>query len=208
MTAVRDSRMDSVKGLLILLVVLGHFLTHNTHPTLVSKICADFIYSFHMPLFVFISGYFSLHFDDKKRFWKGILRIFETYAFFQIIKAVRFKYSLAWFFIMPAPMLWYLFALMLWRIIYYALSNMKCCGKHLNMVLLITTLLLSIGVGFIPSVGRILALSRFFVFAPWFVLGIMMQGKNLFDECDKMSNIWAWGILSATLIFNGSVEKS
>lgn len=50
----RISYIDQLKGIAILLVVLGHVIGYNN--------CEDsflwrFIYSFHMPLFMFISGY-------------------------------------------------------------------------------------------------------------------------------------------------------
>lgn len=50
----RISYIDQLKGIAILLVVLGHIIGYNK--------CEDsflwrFIYSFHMPLFMFISGY-------------------------------------------------------------------------------------------------------------------------------------------------------
>lgn len=47
----RDETFDVLKGLGILLVIIGHLpgLHHNIH---------NFIYSFHMPLFFIVSGYF------------------------------------------------------------------------------------------------------------------------------------------------------
>lgn len=54
MNDLRISYIDQLKGIAILLVVLGHVIGYNN--------CEDsflwrFIYSFHMPLFMFISGY-------------------------------------------------------------------------------------------------------------------------------------------------------
>lgn len=55
----RDPRIDIAKGILIILVVLGHCfqllgLDDNAHLDLLSH---KFIYSFHMPAFMLISGY-------------------------------------------------------------------------------------------------------------------------------------------------------
>lgn len=58
---IRDESFDFIKGFLIFLVVWGHviqfFYTGNSleNPILI------WIYSFHMPLFIFISGYFALY---------------------------------------------------------------------------------------------------------------------------------------------------
>lgn len=59
MGKVRDARFDTLKGVLILTVVFGHFFTHDASHGVVSESLANFIYSFHMPLFVFVSGYFT-----------------------------------------------------------------------------------------------------------------------------------------------------
>ena len=51
---------DTMKGILIILVVLGHFLwdfTTPEHPGI--QFFIVILYFFHMPAFVFISGYFS-----------------------------------------------------------------------------------------------------------------------------------------------------
>ena len=50
--------IDNLKGFLIILVVLGHCI-QNFMPNYESNILFRFIYSFHMPLFIFVSGYVS-----------------------------------------------------------------------------------------------------------------------------------------------------
>jgi len=49
----RDPAFDFVKGVLIYLVVYGHVLPND--------VALNIIYSFHMPLFIFLSGYFATH---------------------------------------------------------------------------------------------------------------------------------------------------
>ena len=59
----RDARLDGLKFVLIFLVVLGH-LSYNDYGLGLTKM----IYSFHMPVFVFLSGYFtSLNADRAKQ---------------------------------------------------------------------------------------------------------------------------------------------
>lgn len=48
--------IDYAKGLAILLVVIGHLLQYNLVGTS-AKDLFDMIYSFHMPLFMLLSGY-------------------------------------------------------------------------------------------------------------------------------------------------------
>lgn len=50
--------LDNIKGLLIILVVIGHAIQYCL-PTYEMNIAFRFIYSFHMPLFFFVSGYLA-----------------------------------------------------------------------------------------------------------------------------------------------------
>lgn len=54
MNDLRISYIDQLKGIAILLVVLGHVIGYNNCE---NSFLWRFIYSFHMPLFMFISGY-------------------------------------------------------------------------------------------------------------------------------------------------------
>ena len=82
MNDLRISYIDQLKGIAILLVVLGHVIGYNN--------CEDsflwrFIYSFHMPLFMFISGYVAQMTFRIERFgWN------ETISF--LIKKLRTCY--------------------------------------------------------------------------------------------------------------------
>ena len=64
----RSSFWDNYKGILIILVVFGHFI-YESAVALSGSFANDlfkFIYAFHMPAFVFCSGYFSLY--SKQQF--------------------------------------------------------------------------------------------------------------------------------------------
>ena len=77
MVAARDVRIDNAKGALIVLVVMGHFLLPIAN-TWFNTGCLYLIYSFHMPCFVFLSGYLS----------KGIYRGKGTYRWDRLGKLV------------------------------------------------------------------------------------------------------------------------
>lgn len=55
----RDLRFDTLKGFLILSVVFGHFFLYDATHEGLSEVMVNFFYSFHMPLFVFVSGFFT-----------------------------------------------------------------------------------------------------------------------------------------------------
>lgn len=71
----RFEYIDVLKGFAIFLVVMGHFLAwnfpENIEPTFGQSFVYRLIYSFHMPLFFFLSGYLI---DQKKNDW--------TFSFF------------------------------------------------------------------------------------------------------------------------------
>lgn len=53
---VRNYQIDSIRGFAILLVVIGHVIQKN-YVDFDNNTIFKYIYSFHMPLFMFISGY-------------------------------------------------------------------------------------------------------------------------------------------------------
>ena len=53
----RINYIDYMRGIAIILVVMGHLIQFNGFPT--SNPVFEFIYSFHMPLFFAISGYIT-----------------------------------------------------------------------------------------------------------------------------------------------------
>lgn len=53
----RDRRADALKGFAILLVVVGHAIQVPYRYGIGDNLAFRFIYSFHMPLFMFLSGY-------------------------------------------------------------------------------------------------------------------------------------------------------
>ncbi len=57
----RDLSFDFIKGILILLVVYGHTIPRFSGVTIHDRLDTVIIYTFHMPLFIFISGYFATH---------------------------------------------------------------------------------------------------------------------------------------------------
>lgn len=63
----RDKYWDTLKFALIFLVVYGHVIGNIVIDTCFTRAMFNFIYTFHMPLFIFVSGRFS-HYTDKNRY--------------------------------------------------------------------------------------------------------------------------------------------
>ena len=71
----RDVTVDVMKGVGILLMLVGHW--HG-----MSQWAHQFIYSFHMPLFFLVAGYFSKQMTDwAKSLKKNALRLLLPFVF-------------------------------------------------------------------------------------------------------------------------------
>ena len=73
----RDYRIDGIKWLLIVLVTFGHVIEPALSNPIANKLYS-IIYIFHMPLFVFISGYYANVKDKEKLISKGFM-LLETF---------------------------------------------------------------------------------------------------------------------------------
>lgn len=198
MGKVRDVRFDTLKGILILCVLYRHFIQRDMSVDVASISSANFVHLFTMPLFVYISGCFTRHVDNIKKYWIGILGIFETYIVFQLIKGLLYHYSIYELIAVPAPMMWYMLALIYWKALYFVLCRFNV---KVNGWIVLFFVVLSLAAGFLPFIGREFAISRFIYFAPWFFLGIITQKVNIIDEIrQRVSKLTSWTVLAFALI--------
>lgn len=109
------------------------------------------IYIFHMPLFIFISGYFSRK-KKKAELPASIWKLLEPLIVFQaltllprfIVKGFSFSAILT-----PWYVLWYLLSLIYWRLLIQIIPDRILNNTKL---ILIVTFCVSILAGFLPSV--------------------------------------------------------
>ncbi len=191
----RDSRIDALKGVLILLVVLGHCIGHDTSFR-VNMTAYNYIYLFHMPLFVFMSGYFTRM--ESGHFWNRVLSFIYIYFFWQVVKSVYLRRSLIYMIALPAPMMWYLLSLTIWCVLYWFTQKIK--HKIAPTVIIAVCIAIALIAGFIPRVGSPFALSRTLVFAPFFFLGVSLQNVNFVEICNKIPYWVAWLVLLAAFV--------
>ena len=78
----RNAYFDNMKALLIFLVVLGHVLSNFAGDDSVGEWIYLVIFSFHMPAFLFVTGYFARS-DPKKVI--GQLLILYLIMYFLVI---------------------------------------------------------------------------------------------------------------------------
>lgn len=198
MTTSRNDKIDSVKYWLIVLVIICHVFSQpqfaSTHWC---KAVWEWTLLFIMPLFVFISGYFSRKKDNKHFItscWKNIEPLVLSQIVIRCFEYVTMgTFSLRNIFT-PWWVLWYLLSLFYWRFLLQIIPN-----KILNntKLIIISTFVISLGAGFLPF-DRFLSLQRTFAFMPFFFLGYSFRGKNLF--IDVKYRKWCLLFLFATMI--------
>lgn len=177
----RDSYFDSVKGLLIILVVLGHLIEENIYSIPLSKGIFNFIYSFHMPLFVFVSGYFTSKSGLTKKNVASLLNIFIVFVFFDLVHRITEIYNGSFAFgdlIIPSWTMWYLWCLILWRLIVYLMRS------FINVWFIPLSFLVGLFAGFI-NVNYEFSLQRFLTFLPFFISGYVLSQKEFIPFVKK-----------------------
>lgn len=189
----RNYYYDNIKGFLIILVVFGHCFFYSQEIPAI-KAVSDFIYMFHMPAFVFVSGYFGK--SENARSSKSIIKLIFLYVVFNSIVGYILGSQA---FLTPANSFWYLLALITWRMTADKVSKLKEA-----MLILFT---ISIFAGFFPSINNTMALSRIIAFYPFYMAGYLLSK----EKSEEMENIpykkrfpKGFGI-SAGLIITGAI---
>lgn len=159
----RDYQFDNLKTLLIFLVVVGHFIQIFIDDSAVLRTLYLFIYSFHMPLFVFVSGYFSKNVEKVRD--RAFVDIFVLYLIFNSLYYITYYFlglSAGFNILNPGWTLWYLLSLFTWRILLKDLIKIR--------YILPLSILLSIVIG-ITDLAHFLSLARTVAFLPFFLIG-------------------------------------
>jgi fucose 4-O-acetylase-like acetyltransferase len=168
----RDSYFDNIKFILIFLVVLGHCITNTIGISNIDKAIYSFIYLFHMPCFIIVSGYFSKNMEGS---FKKVIHIFIIFLEFQFIqyifKTFILKEDIQLTFVKPYWSLWFLLALAVWKLLLPYLVRIK--------YIFAISIILGILVGYDDNITNYLALSRIITFLPFFLFGYYMKKDKL-----------------------------
>lgn len=167
----RNYQMDNIRFLLIFLVILGHFieLFQGTFSLTLYKI----IYSFHMPAFLFLTGFFA-RFHPRKI----VLNLICPYILFQILYRafdafiIQEKESFILNFTTPYWILWYLLTIICYYLLLPLIDNKKAHSCKFIFGIAIVLSLLS---GFDSSIGYSGSLARSLTFWPFFLAGFYMH---------------------------------
>lgn len=167
----RDPWLDNAKFVLVALVVTGHFLTGLVRREPAAHVIYLWIFTFHIPAFVFLAGYLSRSRSLNSRQLQNVVsRLLAPYLIFTLVYAGA---TVLWFgenraeLIDPYWLLWFLPALAAWRIGTPLLLNLRWP--------LALALLLGLGAGVFSQIGSDFTLQRIFALGPFYVLGAVVS---------------------------------
>lgn len=182
----RELLFDNIRVVLIILVVYGHVIETIRFEDKIFLGIYNFIYLFHMPLFVFCSGAFAK--CDKKRIFRKYLIpyiVFQTlYGIFDVyvMKEENFHFLESYY------VLWYILALGVWSLVLPLFQGKKNWKKQI--MVLTAAILAGLLAGYVEIIGKEFSLSRILVFFPFFLAGYYIKqedfGKDLIKVFQKM----------------------
>ncbi len=171
MLPMRDAKYCNLKLFLIYLVIYGHWIEPQIEHSALLMQVYRFIYSFHMPLFAFLSGLFLRDEGDCMRQCKRSLQIFLP------LQAICVVLGLTSF-LTPYWHLWYLLSNATWYVMAYLWLRFR---KH-GIKFLILLMLLGCIAGYVPFIGRAFSASRTLVFAPYFWAGLLLRPRRTWSR--------------------------
>ncbi|WP_163969450.1 acyltransferase family protein [Oceanobacillus halotolerans] len=174
----RNAYFDNAKAILIYLVVFGHLIQPFVAESHEMNTLYLWIYTFHMPAFIFLAGFFAKGSGNLKYITRLAKKLLVPYIIFQVL------YSIFYFIIgkeawqtgvfYPHWSLWFLFSLFSWHILLIFFKKIP------PTIGVISTILLGLAVGYIGEIGHTFSLSRTIVFFPFFLLGYWLTKEHVF----------------------------
>jgi fucose 4-O-acetylase-like acetyltransferase len=177
--------------------VFGHFISPIKGQNEWLYTIYNFIYTFHMPAFILIAGFFTKGVWRDGYLAKIFKKVFIPYLIFQIIYSFYYydlygKSEMKLNFFDPHWTLWFLLSMLFWNVLLKLFVKMK----HP----LILAIGIGVAVGYIHELGTFLSLMRTFVFFPVFLLGHLLEKRD-FKKILKPSTKVASAVFLIVLFF-------
>lgn len=168
----RSVGWDNTKGILIFLVVFAHMLYENKAVVPVGTV-VDVIYFFHMPAFVFASGYFGK--SENSRSAQTVTGLIFLYFVFNSITGFIYGFNNS--LLEPLYSYWYILALVVWRLLTPKIEKIH------NIIPIL--IIVSVFSGMYSSLDNTLAVARIIGFYPFYMAGYKLsfeKDKSLKDK--------------------------
>lgn len=195
----RLSYFDNAKFFLIFLVVFGHIIRPFIDESPVMMTIYKFVYTFHMPTFILIAGYFAKGFMKNGYVNKIAKKLIVPYLIFQGI------YSVYYFFVEkknatvldpldPHWSLWFLVSLFFWNLFLFGATKLPAKWS------LTIAFTIGLAVGYFEEINNYLSLSRTFVFFPLFLIGFYLKREHFEYITKKQIRGFAISLMLMTFI--------
>lgn len=183
----RDVLVDVLRGIAVLAVLLGHAIQRGMVVNYEENIIFKIIYSFHMPLFMLLSGYslykYTKKYDFKflkRRFfrliiptivWSYLIYLVRQFEFVGIKEFIPFPDSiieytkiLLWH---PDYIIWFLYIVFICNIIFGLQKNL--ISEEQKKLSIVATIFITIGLYLLPKEN--FGIARLQIYFPIFSLG-------------------------------------
>ena len=211
----RIYKYDNVKALLIFLVVIGHMTTDYVSDSHMVRWITLWIYTFHMPAFIFLSGIVHKHYITEEKAALGIkgethLRWDKVWGFFlcgyglklflQFTRTLMGQNPL-WHTFAEPGIPWYLFVMAEYELLFFVMRRIDAKAKPWAVIT--AAFVLSAVIGYFPIVGDTLCLSRMINFLPIYALGYYLDMRKFLAFLEGPNKarlkIAGWIIIAASL---------
>ncbi|MBQ6315226.1 MAG: acyltransferase family protein [Mogibacterium sp.] len=209
----RIYKYDNVKAFLIFLVVIGHMTTDYVSDSHMVRWITLWIYTFHMPAFIFISGLVHKHYITEEKAALGVrgetrLRADKVWGFFlcgyglklflQLTRTLMGQNPL-WHTIAEPGIPWYLFVMAEYELLFYLMRKLD---DHIRPgYMLAGAFALSSIVGYFPVIGDTFCLSRMINFLPIYMIGYYMDMKKVLPIFEsRRAKRAGWVVIAASLV--------
>ncbi len=196
----RDPWLDNTKMVLVTLVVVGHSwaLLPDNH---FNNWVYDFLYFWHVPAFVFLSGYLSRTFEWTQRHLTSLLYVLVVP--YLIFEPALYYYRLwlgeevGWvLYLQPHWTMWYLPALFCWRLMTPVLKR--------HWLFLPVSVLISLAAGLWDP--EWFGLPRILGLLPFFVLGLHLKPRHVTRLDDPWVKLAALGTLAGIAVLSRELD--
>lgn len=192
----RDVKWDNTKFVLIVCVVTGHMIYLFLKDSVLAKGIYLWIYSFHMPAFIFLSGMFSKHAVEIKN-KRRVLDYLGIYLFMKTLQSISNYFvngKVIFHFFWEAGPGWYALAM---AVYIFISSILKDVDKR---KLFFLAVLVGCMAGYDNHLGDHFASSRIVTFYPFFLLGLYTEPNKIKKTMKRSKQIVSQIILCATII--------
>lgn len=201
----RDYGIDWLKAFAIVLMVLGHAIQYSLVSNFDSNIIFRLIYSFHMPLFVFVSGYLISPGKNSSFLWKQFKLLIIPFLLWMVLYSFYYRrmdlhdgnwsilstYYLQVFKFPGKGGLWFLWALYVIDVFYFFLRK----SRYFYLLSVAVVVLLYALTPSFPELNCY-GLGLFKIYYPYFLLGCLLRQYRF---ADKMKN-WVVAILLVFMV--------